>query len=357
MKIFVRADASEKIGAGHVMRCLTLAHPLSQMGFDVVFICRDFPGNLCELITTKGYRAFRLPWAKPSKHELVPWEKDADETSDILRNEGGIEWLIVDHYDLDIRWERQIRQFANKIMVIDDLANRPHDCDLLLDQNLRDNLEGRYENLLPKNCRKLLGPRYALLRPEFDRYRKSNMERDGRVRRILIFFGGSDPTNETSKSLWAIRSLKMPEIALDVVAGASNPHREEIRSMCSAMPNTTYHCQVENMAELMAAADLAIGAGGTATWERCCLGLPSLSIVLAENQLESTAAVAAKGAAQFLGWNWDVSSVDLAAAVQAAISDPARLKRMSKAASDIMGGMDYAYGNRAVLRFFGEISC
>jgi UDP-2,4-diacetamido-2,4,6-trideoxy-beta-L-altropyranose hydrolase len=340
------------------MRCLTLAHPLSQMGFDVVFICRDYPGNLCALITTRGYRVVRLAWAKPQRHESVQWKKDANETGDILRNEGLIEWLIVDHYDLDSRWERQLRQFTNKIMVIDDLANRQHDCDLLLDQNLHEDLEGRYENLIPKNCSKLLGPRYALLRPQFDRYRKNSIERDGRVKRILIFFGGGDPTNETAKSLHAMRSLKMPEIALDVVAGSSNPHREEIKSICSAMQNTTYHCQVDNMAELMAAADLTIGAGGTATWERCCLGLPSISIVLAENQLEGTVAVAAKGATQFLGWNRDVSCADLAAAVQAAMTDPARLKKMSKAALDIMGdSMDCAYGNQAVLRFFGDTSC
>lgn len=208
---------------------------------------------------------------------------------------------MVDSYALDHKWEKFLRPHVNKIMVIDDLANRAHDCDLLLDQNYYRDIEHRYDGLLPLTCRKLLGPEYALLRPEFHQAKKNLRKRDGKIRRILVFFGGSDPSNETKKALQAIKLLNRPEIAVDVVVGAGNPHREEIKQICSEMPNTTYYCQVENMAELMAAADLAIGAGGVTTWERLYLELPTIAIAVAENQVETLEALGEAEMVWYLG--------------------------------------------------------
>ena len=229
-------------------------------------------------------------------------------------------------------------------MVIDDLADRPHDCDLLLDQNLYEGLERRYDGLVPDHCERLLGPRYALLRPEFAAARKTLRHRDGRVRRILVFFGGSDLSNETAKALEAIRLLNRTDIAVDVVVGVSNPKGDQIREICRGMPNIHFHLQVENMAELMALADLAIGAGGTTTWERCCLGLPSLVLVLADNQREVVEVMTDAGAMRNVGWHADVTSSGLAEVLQMALTSPDYLNAMSERSFAIMGGRDAASG-------------
>jgi len=282
MNILIRTDASEQIGSGHIMRCLTLANELRQKAC-VSFICRNLPGNMCDYIEQQGYVVHRLPLQE------TDWQTDAKQTGAILAAENRlIDWLIVDHYSLDAQWEIAIRPYINKIMVIDDLANRSHNCDILLDQNLYVDMENRYHDLVPRHCKQLLGPKYALLRPEFLAARKTLRKRDGNIKRILIFMGGSDPTNETAKALESIKLLNRTDITVDVVVGASNPHKEQVKQICDNLSNAAYYCQVSNMAELMVKADLAIGAGGSSNWERCCLGLPSLVITIAENQEELT---------------------------------------------------------------------
>ncbi len=295
MNVFVRTDASVQIGTGHVMRCLTLAEALKSRGTDVSFLCRELPGNLCAFLERQGISLHRLPFpispAGECKSDIahvgwpgVDWERDAEETRIVLDGFPGIDWLIIDHYSLDSRWESRIRPSVKRVMVIDDVADRPHDCDLLLDQNLYQGMDTRYDHLVPGHCRRLLGPKYAVLRPEFIAARKQLPLRDGQTRRLLVFFGGSDSENATEKALAAIQALGRPDISVDVVVGESNPNRQRVRDLCTAMANTTFHCQVPNMAELISAADLAIGAAGSTTWERCCLGLPSLIVSLAANQ-------------------------------------------------------------------------
>lgn len=296
MTIVFRTDASLQIGSGHVMRCLTLAEELRQRGADILFICREYTGNLIDLIERKGYPAVRLKMSEsaymPASGDVahaawlgVSWQQDAEAVIAALRDIHPA-WLIVDHYALERGWEEKLRPHVGKIMVIDDLADRPHDCDLLLDQNLYEGMETRYDNLAPNVCQKLLGPRYALIRPEFAVARKNLRQRSGEVKRVIVFFGGVDPTNETSKAVYALAGISDRQFAVDVVVGSENPHKEQIQTLCSANKGFHYHCQVDNMAAMMAAADLAIGAGGTATWERCALGLPGLVVVLAENQVD-----------------------------------------------------------------------
>ena len=156
-------------------------------------------------------------------------------------------------------------------------------------------MESRYSGLVPVQARRLLGPRFALLRPEFRKARESLRVRDGVIKRILVFFGGVDPTGETDKALEALRSLNFPDIAMDVVVGATNPRADDIRTRCSKMPNVRFHRQAANMAELMAASDFSLGAGGTSNWERCCVGLPSAVTVIAANQSKTTRDLAARG--------------------------------------------------------------
>jgi spore coat polysaccharide biosynthesis predicted glycosyltransferase SpsG/RimJ/RimL family protein N-acetyltransferase len=167
-------------------------------------------------------------------------------------------------------------------MVIDDLADRQHDCDVLLDQNYYADMQTRYNGKVPLQCQLLLGPRYALLREEFRILRDKVRVRTGDVKKILVFFGGVDADNYTSLAIQALAELNIT-LPVDVVVGAQHPNREQIQQACTAY-GFICHIQTTRMAELMADADLAIGGGGTATWERCCLGLPTISFCLAENQ-------------------------------------------------------------------------
>ena len=349
-KLFIRADASVQIGTGHIMRCLTLADELRWYGVEVIFVCREFDGNLCGFIEEKGYIAHRLPVSNEQEYNIegnlthaawlgADWQTDARQVEQIIKGlEAAPDWLVVDHYALDERWEGYLRPYCKKIMAIDDLADRVHDCDLLLDQNFYENLESRYDGLVPVWCKKLLGPKYAPLRQEFKEARKKLRKRDGSVKIILIFFGGSDPTNETTKALEAIRMLNRPDIAVDVVIGAFNPHRKVIEQTASDLPDCTCHFNVKDMAVLMARADLAVGAGGTTVWERCMLGLPSIVISVAENQKKSVTDMAESGYLLFLGRSEAVSVDSLYHAFEIALQSPWLLIRFARKTQSLVDG-------------------
>ncbi|AKJ26829.1 N-acetylneuraminate cytidylyltransferase [Caldimonas brevitalea] len=209
--------------------------------------------------------------------------QDVQDSLEALQADAPWDWLVVDHYGIDNRWESRMRACASRILVIDDLADRQHDCDVLLDQNFYEQADGRYAARVPERCRKLLGPSYALLRPEFADLRSAVSVREGEVRRLLVFFGGVDENNVTVCAVEAIARLPRGALEVDVVIGAGHPARREIEKRCLQL-GMNCHVQTQEMARLMARADLAIGAGGTATWERCSLGLPTLALCLAENQ-------------------------------------------------------------------------
>lgn len=311
MQIFIRVDASIEIGTGHVMRCLTYAQQQKKKGNNVVFICREAQGDCINLIKQNGFRVFPLPQVKGSLWDFTKknWYIDVKQTIQVLHQFTKIQKVVVDHYSIDEKWEKVIRPYTEEIMVIDDLADRKHDCDVLLDQNFYLNMESRYEKLLPNNTKLLLGPKYALLRDEFIQARKLIKPFNGKVERLFIFFGGSDPTNETEKVLQAIKSLIiLYKLEVDVVVGNSNPNKEVIRELCETIPGVNYHCQINYIAELMAEADLAIGAGGATTWERAYLQLPSIVIAVAENQIEVAEALYKKEIIYYLGTWKEVTS-------------------------------------------------
>jgi len=319
MKIVFRVDSSAQIGSGHLMRCLTLAKRLQkEKKADIYFIMRQLEGNLISLVEKQGFSIFQLPIG-PSFKNLIGYERwltvkssfDAEQTISCIKQLDQVEWLMVDHYAVDQSWERKLRPFVKNIMVIDDLANRQHDCDILLDQNFYLDRETRYNGLVPQNCKLLLGPGYALLRDEFYEARKKMRQRDGILRNLLVSFGGSDLTNETIKTLRAIKKLKWKEILVNVVVGKNHPHQEEVKAFCERHPYMNYFSQISNMADLMNEADLAIGAGGTTTWERCFLGLPALVIAIAENQVKMCEDCAKIGYIEYLGENKDVSIYDI----------------------------------------------
>lgn len=303
MDFFIRVDASVEIGTGHVMRCLTLAHRIKKEGGVVAFICRKAQGDCIPLIREQGFDVFELPTVQSPLWEYTTeqWKLDAEQTIDILRNHT-VERLIIDHYSIDIKWEKLVRTFTKEIMVIDDLANRSHDCDVLLDQNFYLNMDSRYNDLVPTYTKLLLGPSFALLREEFIDAKSSIKPFSGKIERLFIFFGGSDFTNETEKVLKAISTLITEyELIVDVVVGSSNRNKARIQEICKGIKGGNYYCQISNMEQLMAQADLAIGAGGATTWERIFMKLPSIVIIVADNQKEVALDVEKLGVIKVIG--------------------------------------------------------
>ena len=284
MRIVFRVDASLKMGTGHVMRCLTIANEFKLQSHEIFFICRELPGNLIPLIkfpvlVLPNNEAFQaddlyLNWLGASQ------EQDFEHTIKVIPKNTDL--LIVDNYALDEIWHKQLRLYTKKIMVIDDLADRQFDCDMLLNQNLGTQIED-YKDKVPNDCELLLSCDYALLRPEFSNLREKALikrQNTKEIKNILISMGGSDITNKTYEILQDISD----NLNIVVVLGGSSPHNKMIISYAKDKENIKVLIDVDNISGLMFDADLAIGAGGSTSWERCCLGLPTLLYVLAENQ-------------------------------------------------------------------------
>lgn len=315
--IAFRVDASLQIGSGHVMRCLTLATALREQGATCHFICREHTGNLIDQIRDRGFAVIALvtdgldlPSAAQDGKSLpahaawlgVDWQTDAKATRDVLQSISA-DWLVVDHYALDRAWEQALRPHCAQLMVIDDLADRLHDCDLLLDQNLGREIAD-YVDLVPATCTVLTGPHYALLRPEFAALREYSLQRrrPPQLRRLLITMGGVDQSNATGQVLDALRRCPLPQdCRITVVMGLHGPWLAKVQAQAADFP---WPCEVKvnvsDMAQLMADSDLAIGAAGSTSWERCALGLPTLMVVLAANQREAAANLQKKGAASIM---------------------------------------------------------
>lgn len=324
MKIVFRVDSSTQIGSGHLMRCLTLAErKRKQYQADVIFIMRDLEGNLIDLVEKKCFKSIILPKSNVDYNLdgyeewlTVPQSVDAEEVKKSLQDIGQVDLLIVDSYAIDINWETIVRPFVKQIMVIDDLADRKHDCDVLLDQNFYLNKESRYNSLVPNHCKLCLGPEYALLREEFYEVKKNLRKRDGNIKNILVFFGGSDITNETMKALKAIIMLDRKDITVNVIVGQSNQNKDMIASFCDNYDYMNYYCQVDNIAEFMNKADLSIGAGGTTIWERCFMELPSIVVSIADNQHAGCEFIAGNtGIIYYIGKNDFVSTTDIKNAI------------------------------------------
>ena len=263
-------------------------------------------------------------------------QDDAADVLALLAEFGGADVVIVDHYDLDADWERAVSASGPRIAVIDDLADRPHDCALLLDQNLYDDADSRYLGLVPEGCRLLLGPRWALLRSEFVTAAAAPRPRTGDISRVLISYGGADPTHETEKALAALADVSSIEI-IDVVVGAAFSDVWRVRAAVGRDSRCAIHEQPSDLAGLMSDADLALGAGGSTTWERCALGLPAIVTSVASNQVEAARTLARHGAILYAGDAGDVGSADLRTAVRALVADPLRVKQMGIAARSVIG--------------------
>ena len=311
MRVAFRADASRAMGTGHVMRCLTLASALRERGAEASFIMRHHEGHLAMLVAELGFAATVLPLGsvEPGSNGAAHaawlggrWEEDADDTLHALALAGDpVDWMIVDHYAIDRLWESRVRTGARRVMVIDDLADREHDCDLLLDQNLVTSLRTRYDGKVGEECALLLGPTYALLRPEYAALHERAVAREGMIRRVLVSFGGSDEHNFTGRALAAMLALGREDIQVDVVVGPANPHAEELRAQATRRPEVSIHHGLTSLAPLLVQADLAIGGAGATSWERLCLGVPSVVVAQADNQRAIAEALHENELAHWLG--------------------------------------------------------
>jgi UDP-2,4-diacetamido-2,4,6-trideoxy-beta-L-altropyranose hydrolase len=317
MHIFFRVDSSYRIGTGHVMRCVALADALRAQGNKITFICRKLTGNLISFLKDKDFSVIELDYdpanevklASLTEHQQwlgVSQEKDLADTLACLARQQVIDWLIVDSYALDKNWEKPCRQYAKHIMVIDDLADRFHDADILLDQNYYENPQSRYLKFVPQTCNVLIGPQFALLRPEFESLRSKMRNNISQIERVMVSLGGIDQYNMTRIVLDGIRQSSLNDVVVDVIMGVASPHRNEIQQFCDTHKNYFFHSPALNMAELMLNADLAIGAGGATTWERCCLGLPSLVVCIANNQKQL---ISEAIKANFLGYVGEASAI------------------------------------------------
>ncbi len=343
MNFVVRADASVEIGTGHVMRCLSLADYLRERGAQVTFITKRLPGHLADLVAANGFKVELLD----AEGDGFSVEKDAFQTKKVIEKLGGCDWLIVDNYCLDASCEKVLRKVAKKIFVVDDLADRPHDCDALLDQNLHKDMNMRYTGLVPSGCRLFLGPEYALLRREFVEEKRHLKPKNGQIRQVLVNFGGSDAYDMASLAIEVCREVwQGADVTVNVIAGASNPYKVKLKKLCSeySLPAFVYHEQVSDMARLMASSDLGLGAGGSSHWERCFMGLGSLVITTASNQVEITEMVAEKGACVYVG---DAEKEDrdqlkrkLALEMAGLVRSPQRLMEMSQNAIGLMSQRD-----------------
>lgn len=306
MKIIFRVDASLEIGSGHLIRCLTLAEGFRSRGHEVAFISRDMAGEMSYLFEDRGFRHQKL--SRVSSINLSQRE-DAFESIVVIQKlfPDGVNWVVVDSYSLDCDWENIIKSKVHHIMVIDDIANRVHNCEILIDQNYED--KNRYRKLIPKHSLSLLGPKFALLRPEYVSYRNlAEIKKDViKNKAAFIFFGGSDQYNLTGKAIRALSSSYLNSLFINVVVGANYLYYDELVKLANQRGNVEIHKNRTHLADLMAESIIAVGGGGVTNWERICMGLPSIVISLAGNQVPICEILNSKGIIHYLGKSETVS--------------------------------------------------
>lgn len=322
MRVLIRVDASSTIGTGHLMRCLALADSLQKLGGDITFLCKAFPSNGSKFIELRGFTVILLPlnW-KCKEHKTTHRydermlrrhsNADASQTQKVIKSIGKIDWLVLDSYALGLEWERLIRPLVSDLMVVDDFVDRQHCSDLLLNQNIIPASANNYSGKVPQNCRVITGPSYCLLDASYERLRKVTPPRHGKIKRIVLYFGGVDPTNQTKMVLQALLEGNFENLVVDVVLPSLGPFRADIQSFAKKLPFAKVHDELPTLANLFARADLAIGAAGSASWERVCLGLPALIVSISEDQRIVADGLEKNGLARWIGHQGSLTSFDI----------------------------------------------
>jgi UDP-2,4-diacetamido-2,4,6-trideoxy-beta-L-altropyranose hydrolase len=327
--VVFRTDASPAIGGGHVVRCLALAQGLRELGWRCVFAVR------APTMAT-------VPALAHAGHSIVELRGDVRDEARELGSHlaGDAEWLGVDHYERGRTFEHEVRARVRRVLVVDDVPARAHDCELLLDQTPGREADD-YRPWVPERCRLLLGPRYALLRPQFAAARTTALARRTEtksIQRILVSFGATDRHGRALIALEGIRRAGL-RVAVDVTLGRGSPHAAAVHEAAERSPlQVTVREDAPDMAALMERADLAVGAAGSTAWERCCLGLPSVVSVEADNQRDIATALERAGAALAVGESESPTPEVVAEALSLLARDGDRLAAMSAAAARICDG-------------------
>jgi len=360
MHVVFRVDSSAQIGSGHLIRCLTLANELRRCGSVVTFISREHEGDLLGRLEQEGHEVRKLLIPQNDISGLAGYEawlgvtpeQDAIDTLAVLEGQH-YDWLVVDHYALDHRWEKALRVNVDNIMVIDDLANRVHDCDLLLDQNyFGEETDKRYEHQVSTSTQCLLGPKFALLQPEYAELRAALIPKSEPVKRVLIFFGGVDSDNHMSKVLRALTCPELNHLWVDVVVNSSNPNIRDLKKQVAERERVTLYQDLSTLAHVMMQSDLMIGAGGATTWERMCLGKASVITCVAENQQIFSQALSSEGYQVVLTADEANTSLGWRESILELINDSSKSKKMSEKAYQLVDGL----GSRRVVDKMFEIS-
>jgi UDP-2,4-diacetamido-2,4,6-trideoxy-beta-L-altropyranose hydrolase len=352
MRVAIRTDGSARIGLGHLQRCLSMARALEARGASVSFVVRDLGVDVrrvlgdratLRLLPVPGVDAAPIQAADTPPHAAwakVEWRRDALETAQMLAADPP-DWVVVDHYAFDRRWHDDVRRrLGCRIAVIDDLADRNLAPDLLLDHNLHPDHAVKYRERLPAGTPCCFGPRFALLGPNYEaapRYQVRN-----EVRSIGIFLGGTDPAQLSPTALDACRDGTGFTGPIEIASTGANPGLGALRDAAARIDGVTLTVDQADLAAFFARHDLQIGAGGGATWERCCIGAPTIGIVCADNQLHSMPHLHALGVLDMVetpGRTWDtVTAADIARTVARAIDEPPRRRQLSERSRALVDG-------------------
>lgn len=345
MNIAFRLDATNEIGSGHFTRCMTLANALRKEGHKTKFFFREIHDIFVEKLQNNGHNFHCIKQNNmcPGQNNLQhsKWLKvsqEADASAFKHENKGHLwDWIIVDHYALDYRWETEVLEFTKRIMVIDDLADRKHNCHILLDQNFTDKEKGRYKSLTPDNCKILLGPKQALLRPEYSELHKKTRPRE-MIKTILISFGGADNKNVTSKTIEALLKMDHSNYDINIIAPVMSDKLKTLTESINGFANIQMLCNLPSLGTLLSKTDLAIGAIGTTSWERLCLGVPTIAITTGENQVSVAKALHNANLIHLLGEARDVSEDDILKALNWCLNNQ-NIKKWSKHCMSICDGL------------------
>ena len=330
MRLLIRADASPRIGVGHVMRCLALGQAWQETGGQVTFLTTPEAPAILRRLQEEGMAVSPLT-ALPGSAQ------DATQALD-LAHKLGAEWMVVDGYHFGAEYQRHLHESGLGILFIDDEGRGEHYyADLVLNQNIHAHA-GLYEAREPQT-RLLLGPRFALLRREFWPWRGWRRQSPEVARKILVTLGGGDPDNVTGKVVQALGQVKVAGLEAVVIAGGANPYFQQLEKAVGSLPfPARLEKNVTNMPDLMAWADMAITGGGSTCWETAFMGLPSLVIILAENQRAVAEGLAVAGVAINLRWQEKLAPANLAAALQRLLLDRTGRSEMTRRGQALLDG-------------------
>lgn len=349
--VLFRVDSGSKIGIGHVRRCANLATSMKNSGIECVFVCLDLPNNISNFLRENGFRVYttdisvkELGWVGSYTDQYHGLGDKTFSHADQLATGKIIDsikpsLIIVDHYFLAQKWETHFKQKGIAIVVIDDLANRPHNCDILIDQNFfGSEARNRYKNLVPAHSKKLFGPSYALIERKYANSRNLKKFDEGDTK-VLISLGGSDPDNVTGLILQFLLDSNLPNLSYKVVLGPSNIFRKEIETQLSDAANFKIFYSPESLFDLTHESDIVIGAGGSSTWERMALGTPSLIVGIAENQMEISQFLADKGLIIYLGKSEELNSANFTYEFKKLLSSHSKRHTMAQQNKKLVDGL------------------